>query len=234
MGLNVSVLSFFLALVEMLRAIKDIPLPFHIHVEGGSDEEDEDVVTEGDNNDALRSGSVSFDIGSQAEAIAEGSGLGPNAAASTAATQRKQSRTQPPSATRGPTGRSSSQASIRSTTSSGQPDISYGLRRSTTFVDDAMVEAGFGDDRREQLSAASKFYNRRDFDSKIEGSADGMFRLRRRSTVSTPQQAGLGTGSHNVGTRPDELVGNIPRRSIKNSIFSRKTNTDDDTDTDEP
>ncbi|KAF9173450.1 hypothetical protein BGX20_003157 [Mortierella sp. AD010] len=217
------------------RAIKDIPLPFHIHVEGESDEEDEDVVTEGDNNDALRSGSATSDIGGQAEAIAEGSGLGSNAAVSTAATQRKQSRAQPPSVIRGPTSRSSSQASIHSTASSGQPDISHGLRRSTTFVDDAMVEAGFGDDRREQLSAASKFYNRRDFDSKIEGSADGMFRIRRRSTVSTPQQSGLGTGSHNVGTRPDELVRNTTRKSIKNSMFSRKTNTDeDDTDTDEP
>ncbi|KAF9360251.1 hypothetical protein BGX26_010052 [Mortierella sp. AD094] len=229
-------------------AIKDIPLPFHIHVEGESDEEDEDAGIEGDNNDALKSGSVTFGEGSQM-VIAEGSSLDSNAAASATATQRKQSPVRSPSANGGAISRLSSpagasQISLHSTTSSGRPGIksrpsqssiaTYGLRRSTAFVDNAMTEAGFGDDRREQLSAANKFYDRRDFDSKIEGAAEGLFRIRRRSTVSMPPQTGLGVDTQGVGTNPDGVMGNTPRRSIKNSIFGRRPNTDeDDTDTDE-
>ncbi|KAF9206009.1 hypothetical protein BGZ49_003154 [Haplosporangium sp. Z 27] len=266
MNLNVSVLSFILALIEMLRgrkanerwmwnffrlenehlnncgqfrAIKDIPLPFHIRVEGESDEEEteEDQVSAADNNE--RQGTVKFSDGSQMGALAEGNKpdiktkLG--GATEDAANQLRFSSL---------TGSShsvhttvSSPGGIRPVIKSRPSDASippYDQQRSNTLMVDAMTEAGFADDRREQLVAANKFYGRRDFDSKIaDGPVEGLFRIRRKSSASL-SQIGLGINAQAVNTSQDGLSGSASRsrRNLKNAIFGRKHDTDEDYDSD--
>ncbi|KAF9907622.1 hypothetical protein EC991_010741 [Linnemannia zychae] len=190
MNVNVMVLSFSLALVEVLRrwmwnffrlenehlnncghfrAIKDIPLPFHIRVEGDSDgDEDEDEENEeaegmptkdqdsdtedGEHDDGMN-------VGLSKQHLAPGPHPHPRPASTSAASL--QSGHSQDGINRRPVPK-------RRPSGSGLP---FGLERSNTFVDDAIEQAGFAADQFEQLasSAFSKFYDRRDFESRIDG-----------------------------------------------------------------
>ncbi|KAG0301670.1 hypothetical protein BGZ98_008143 [Dissophora globulifera] len=92
-------------------------------------------------------------------------------------------------------------------------DQLYGIQRSKTFVDKAMVDAGFEENRREHLTAVNKFYDRRDFDSKIDdtpsfptSSSSGergrlglrLLRARTRSASRGGHQDGLGIDTVNA------------------------------------
>ncbi|KAF9113778.1 hypothetical protein BGX27_000812 [Mortierella sp. AM989] len=267
MGLNVRWMWNFFRLENehlnncgQFRAIKDIPLPFHIRVEDESDESDEDGDGDGvageRQGDAVKPGASKSSQGDQMEVVSEGSkpGLSEPAAATTASLH-KQSLVRTTSASGSMANRlgsggpaSASQISIRSISSSrasNRPSLKnrpsqssmapYGLQRSNTFVDNAMTEAGIGEDRKEQVAAANKFYDRRDFDTKIiDCATEGLFRIRRRSTTTVPHTIGLGTDVQGASTDPDGLMESTSRsrRTIKNSIFGRKSHTDED-DTDE-
>ncbi|KAI8600347.1 EXS family-domain-containing protein [Dissophora ornata] len=272
-SLSPFVLSFILALIEIFRrwvwnffrlenehlnncgqfrAIKDIPLPFHILVEGESEEEEEEEEQEGEEqfkHDTERPDVLKFDDGDETYVItAEG---GTSDLKPTEASQKRQqslARTATMRSGRsianlgsaGPTG--TSRASLRSATTSFVGSHRSGLRRrgsqlsespfniqrSNTFVDNAMTEAGFESDRRERLTAINKFYDRRDFDSKIiETPSEGLFTLRTRSSTG-----GLSM-MHGLGVDPQD--GGTPRSAVKrkgSKIFGWMRGSDED-DTDE-
>ncbi|KAF9434611.1 hypothetical protein BGZ76_007725 [Entomortierella beljakovae] len=269
MGLNGLLLSFTLALAEMLRrwmwnffrlenehlnncgqfrAIKDIPLPFHIHIEGSSDEEeieDDASVTESQSG-VIRPGSTKSSRDDQLKVVDPERNLSPNFNASGPSNLRKQSLARSSSSYSGKTvNRSSSaeavdtgRASVHSNTS--QKDrkqslrsrstlslVPYGLQRSNTFVDNAITEAGIGEDRKEQLATANKFYERRDFDTKIESPIEDLFRIRKKSGASSSQNTELGIDMQ--GTRSRQ-IGSGGRRV--SDIFGWRPSTDED-DTEE-
>ncbi|KAI1311892.1 hypothetical protein EDD11_003293 [Mortierella claussenii] len=306
MQLNVMALSFILATVEVLRrwmwnffrlenehlnncgqfrAIKDIPLPFHIRVEGDSDDEEndgdehEDVEREDGRDGQGRShktATVKFSGEEDMEALAEGSGSDPKAAAMALATERsrKQGLARIPSSRSGGSGSgralaaqigspaAASSTSVRSSTPSSvggsvsrrsglrkQPIQTAGMPQSNTFVDDAMVEAGFKDDQREHLTNINKFYDRRDFDTKIiDGAPEGLFRVRTRSNTARSGRDGAGSKLQGLGIDTegesghggavgsggyDGATGGRTRR-IKSRLFgSRDDSGDEDEDTDE-
>lgn len=222
------------------RAIKDIPLPFHIHVEGSSDDE-EDEDDEEENGGLVgrtnKNGKSGVTLASSKAVISEEGTSSPNGTTSEVpASLDKRNMVRSPSALSGRTiSRSnledpanSIHNSIHSTGSKGdrQPSLRnrssqlplapFSLQRSNTFVNDALTEAGLGEDTREQLASANKFFDRRDFDSRIEGSVEGLFRIRNKSTVSMNK----GGEARDSGT--------------KNNIFGWKSNADeDDTDDDD-
>ncbi|KAF9963130.1 Xenotropic and polytropic retrovirus receptor 1 [Modicella reniformis] len=166
MNVNPLVLAFSLALVEIFRrwmwnffrlenehlnncgqfrAIKDIPLPFNIRVEGESDvEEGKERHDEGQGRDDM-------------EIVVEG--LAPIEPRSTSLWKRPTERSQ----------------------------TSYGKLQSGTFVENAMTEAGFGNQQREFISLVNKFFDRRDFDAKVVDGTDGLFKSRAQSdAVGSP------------------------------------------------
>ncbi|KAG0210962.1 hypothetical protein BGX28_008670 [Mortierella sp. GBA30] len=221
MNVNVYFLSFSLALVEVLRrwqwnffrlenehlnncgqfrAIKDIPLPFHIRVKGESDDDDDDEDDEDENksgDEDEHRATAGIDSNTK-DSDRKGNNFHP----STASLHR-------PGAVRSTSSQSSfakqingghahslsniggsatgghdaitSRASVHSAASSQnlsyqynfdqqQPVHPFGTARSNTFVDAAVAEAGFKDSARAVLESeanSNKFYDRRDFDSKI-------------------------------------------------------------------
>ncbi|ORZ16131.1 EXS family-domain-containing protein [Lobosporangium transversale] len=290
--LNGIVLSFILALIEVLRrwmwnffrlenehlnncgqfrAIKDIPLPFHIRVAGNATEEEEDEETEdeAEGRNGVKSeggavkdskkGTVRFTGGEEMEVLAVSNGS-VNGEAATDSSDRasvpsngsRKDRlfessspqnallTVPPLDTDGDgaagVGIGSSSASIRSTgptsikghhriglrkrpSQATMTDHSLGVQRSNTVVDNAMTEAGINEDQREQLTSINKFYDRRDFDSRVlDTISDGFFKISKRSNASR-----AGSIRHGVGAQDPDASGR-----------NRKDSTDDDdTDDDE-
>lgn len=222
------------------RAIKDIPLPFHIHYEGDTSESEE---TDEDNGEQGQGGIETMDdqsakvapvdrISSHApsKASSGGQGAAPGAGDS----------------------RTSVHSNINNRRGSQAPAPERpGVNRSNTFVDVAMAEAGFNDSQREELqrqtdAAANKFFNRRDFDTKMED--DGLFmpirsspRGRTRTGLSaSPANAlspvGLGLNMDGVGgvSQFDLPAAVTPRRktSIGARLFGRRDDSDDEYDDD--
>ncbi|KAF9569246.1 hypothetical protein EC968_002616 [Mortierella alpina] len=215
LGINGAILSFCLALLEVLRrwvwnffrlenehlnncgqfrAIKDIPLPFHIKVEGDTDDDEElyesedeegrdseeQAALQGQENMEVidaESGSGSSDqkISEGSETLSEqdpaGSGLDPAPIAPPGLEHRRTVRKsrKHPKAPR------------------------FGIERSSTFVDHAMAKAGF-DDQRAQLKAASKFYDRRDFETRTIDSVEDLIRTTSRLTRAATKAAKAGGG----------------------------------------
>ncbi|KAF9124219.1 hypothetical protein BGW39_008375 [Mortierella sp. 14UC] len=228
MNVNVMALSFSLALVEVLRrwmwnffrlenehlnncghfrAIKDIPLPFHIRVEddsdGDEDEDEEDEEPEGmsaqdHGSDTEDGGQDGMSAGQSKQHLAPGLYPHPHPASTSAALL--QSGDSQNGINRRPAPRR------RTSGASGPP---FGPDCSSTFVDDAIVEAGFATDQLEQLasSAFSKFYDRRDFESRIDGEdswrsikAKGKNAASPSLSVSgVPTSGGLGLGIESQG-----------------------------------
>ncbi|KAG0034316.1 hypothetical protein BGZ82_005786 [Podila clonocystis] len=253
LNVDVTILSFSLALVEVLRrwqwnffrlenehlnncgqfrAIKDIPLPFHIRYEGETSEpedSDEEDNGEEDQGDAGKTSDQNANVV--------------------------------------PLDRKSSRATFKSSSGQGAPSVhSNNIRRSShappperpnvirsnTFVDAAMAEAGFNESQRVELqrqtdSAASKFFNRRDFDTKMDD--DGLLprtshrgRSRTRTDLGAspanamaPSPVGLGLSMEGGGISTFDLpAAATPRQktNIGARLFGRRHDSDDDYDDD--
>ncbi|KAF9190661.1 hypothetical protein BGZ50_000123 [Haplosporangium sp. Z 11] len=218
-SINTMILAFSLALVEVLRrwmwnffrlenehlnncgqfrAIKDIPLPFHIHIEGESDEEYE-TDEEGEEADQakdtesipaqdIQDGELAIDgQPSAAPILSKPVGLGRTSS----------------SVSQSDLGSSNAEATgssvHRATTTNGArrrqtrkkrhhlpAEPRFGLERSKTFVEDAMAEAGYADEQRQHLNEVNKFYDRRDFETRVIDVAEELFRsYPRTNTVRT-------------------------------------------------
>jgi hypothetical protein len=186
------------------RAIKDIPLPFHIRVAGDSDEdedEDEDENTEG--MSVKDHGSDTE--GDEQDGEQDGAGIGqPKPYHPVASSSRVSIQSGDASSQTGVVRRPVPPKRRQSGSSSFGPP--FGLERSTTFVDDALEQAGFASDQFEQLasSALNKFYDRRDFESRIDGGEESYRRHKARnskalSTPGIPLGTGLGIDSQGSG-----------------------------------
>jgi len=195
------------------RAIKDIPLPFRIRVEGDSDAEEEEVEEE-----EVEEVHETLEPDQRKSLSAEGIDSGAAVPISNSSTPSRQlsrqhsqahtiqsignaSRTSFPSPGSGPRRRpsraspsprpSSSALSALSALVEGTPML---VPRSRTFVEDAMVEAGFGDHQREHLVGglnSIKFYDRRDFDSKIVDVPEILLSSKRRPLRSSASTSAL-------------------------------------------
>ncbi|KAF9953799.1 hypothetical protein BGZ72_005133 [Mortierella alpina] len=211
LGINGAILSFTLALLEVLRrwvwnffrlenehlnncgqfrAIKDIPLPFHIRVEGDTDDEEE--LYESEDEDGLESEERAALQGQEGmEVIDADSGSGSSSTQKASDTNESldeqplvgSSPDQPPVA---PPGLEHRRTVKRSRTHAKAPR--FGIERSTTFVENAMAKAGF-DDQRAQLKAASKFYDRRDFETRTIDSVEDLIRTTSRLTRAATKAA---------------------------------------------
>ncbi|KAG0057269.1 hypothetical protein BGZ83_000059 [Gryganskiella cystojenkinii] len=254
--------------VGMFRAIKDIPLPYHIRIEGEcdseeqeSEEEEQAGVDQGAMKDPATTTTATAEEGDDHKAAPE----------STSASRRHTSRQQ------SGLGRMSSASGSVSYASVQSPGEDTGLRRrgsrsssyylrpgstgfatppmlphSRTFVDDAMVEAGFGEHQREHLVGAdlssNKFYDRRDFDSKIMDVPEIVTRMKpkSRSPTTGPDSsslAGLGMEYPDLtgeASSPASPLSAVPKRNqtigerIKSGFFGRlRDDSDDEEDDDE-
>lgn len=222
------------------RAIKDIPLPYHIRVEGEFDvaEEEEEEEAEADveeNHDTTEPDQHKDpSSGGASSAVAV-----PGSTSSTPSRQlsRQHSRGHtirssgstsrnsfqlPASSVRKHLSRASSSrpsSSVLSALAEGSPML---VPRSKTFVEDAMAEAGFGDHQREHLVGgltSNKFYDRRDFDSKIVDIPEVSFTTKPKPprssaasaaglTVNTmPMQSSSGTRGGQQSVRGSSLTG---------------------------
>ncbi|KAF9191532.1 hypothetical protein BGZ50_009299 [Haplosporangium sp. Z 11] len=134
----------------------------------------------------------------------------------------------------------------------------FGLARRNSFVEAAVAEAGFKDAQLDALdsetSNSNKFYDRRDFDSKIIDADSNLWGLRGRPVTESSSMHGLhalsqgavrsGTANEdavaalaNTQRRPKSLV--VPRRQmslgarIRQSIFGKGRSSDSDEEDDE-
>ncbi|KAG0033282.1 hypothetical protein BGZ81_008867 [Podila clonocystis] len=247
LNVDVTILSFSLALVEVLRrwqwnffrlenehlnncgqfrAIKDIPLPFHIHYEGDTSEPEDSDEDNGEENqdDAGKTNAnvVPLDRKSSRATFKSSSGQGAPSVRSN--NIRRGSQAPPPE----------------------RPSVI----RSNTFMDAAMAEAGFNESQREELqrqtdAAASKFFNRRDFDTKMDDdghlpSSSHRGRSRTRTDLSpanakAPSPVGLGLSMESGGLSTFDLpAAATPRQktNIGARLFGRRHDSDDDYDDD--
>ncbi|KAG0055576.1 hypothetical protein BGZ83_008187 [Gryganskiella cystojenkinii] len=131
----------------------------------------------------------------------------------------------------------------------------FGIARSNSFVEAAVAEAGFKDSQKEALATETdnKFYDRRDFDSKIlDADTSGLWGSKgpraggrdRSMTASSSfhglQSLGLGGGAGLSGTGGGGAVTSDDRRSgrrkasigtrMRASIFGRAKSSDEDDD----
>lgn len=224
------------------RAIKDIPLPFHIRVTGDSDNEDEDEGAEGM---SAKDHDSDTDSGEH-----DGTGTGqfkPHQYPVNSSRASIQSGDASPGA--GVVRRPTLKRGQSGSSSFGPP---FGLARSTTFVDDALEQAGFASDQLEQLASStlSKFYDRRDFESRIDGGEEYYRSHKARSNKASlpssgPISVGLGIDSQGGGgaqapagvssdatsTRTKPRLGNI----LQSGILAWRNGSDevDDDDSDD-
>ncbi|KFH65109.1 hypothetical protein MVEG_08590 [Podila verticillata NRRL 6337] len=259
--MDTRILAFGLALVEVLRrwqwnffrlenehlnncgqfrAIKDIPLPFHIHYEGDTSEPEE--TDEEYNGEQDQVGIETMD--NQSVKVAPLGRKSSNAPSKTSLGGQGAAH-----------GAGDSRISVHSNNNrqgSQAPAPEHpGLNRSYTFMDAAMAEAGFNDNQREELqrqtdATANKFFNRRDFDTKMDD--DGLFMPIRSSPrgrtrtglTASPANAlspvGLGLNMDGVGgvSQFDLPAAVTPRRktSIGARLFGRRDDSDDEYDVD--
>ncbi|KAF9114965.1 hypothetical protein BGX27_009293 [Mortierella sp. AM989] len=295
MNVNVMVLSFTLALLEVLRrwqwnffrlenehlnncgqfrAIKDIPLPFHIRVEDDEDEEGEEDEMEEDEEEVenlreyernerydrqpqeengrnyaftqlptssppeqpghLRSSSSHSSFaehinGDNAHGLSS-LGRGHQTLHSTRGRRRQSeiwdrvpkksfSHSQFYSADMGGRGAGNN---------SEAPFQSFGIERSSTFVESAMAEAGFKDTQLEALASetnnSNKFYDRRDFDTKIIDTESRMWRIKSRSKTAGQSLHRLQSMSVDSGRdiALEERLANEDRRGRSQAMPRRK------------
>lgn len=213
------------------RAIKDIPLPFHIHLETDSESDHEDDMEQRDYERHNQTDGLEDDL----EVIAEGSGSSPKASRPHLKRRSRTTMGLPANDTLG--SEQADRASLHSGAASLRPaglrkrpsETVDGLQQSGAFVDNAMAEAGYGEDQREFLASVNKFFDRRDFDSRIE-EADGLFGMKR---------SGSG-GSSGRATHADAPAGGTgpsgPGRgkNKKGGLFGwHSVSDDDDTDDDD-
>lgn len=182
------------------RAIKDIPLPFHIRVAGDSDgDEDEEEM------DEVAEGMSAKDNGSDTEDGEQGDiGIGTSESRQrrhlAASTSQASLHSGDISSQTGVVRRPSPKRRPSGASSLGPP---FGLERSNAFVDDALGQAGFASEQLEQLasSAFSKFYDRRDFESRMDGDEETYRSHKARSNKAPPTTTvsrvttGLGLGT---------------------------------------
>ncbi|KAF9162628.1 hypothetical protein DFQ26_003381 [Actinomortierella ambigua] len=294
-GVTVHLLSFSLAMLEMLRrwvwnffrlenehinnvgqfrAIKDIPLPFHIRVHGDSDDEDE----EDDEREQLQNREG-------AAAAAKSAGTRPASAldggrpphperwgsgfSGTSGAQR--SSTMPVPGVPSRASSSNLSQSLGSEGDNGGGVDQQGLfevSRTSDFVDTAVAETGFHETPSPASVAAEleeanasiirrgRFYNRRDFDSRfLDGDDDGILgsRVTRSMSLNAAFPSSLSSGHmpgllqtvlgvNQGGGEEGGLAAPQPRRQysaggigarMRNTIFGRRTSSDDDYDTEE-
>ncbi|KAG0369636.1 hypothetical protein BGZ54_009368 [Gamsiella multidivaricata] len=239
--INAFALSFIMALIEVLRrwiwnffrlenehlnncgqfrAIKDIPLPFHIRVEGESEEEKGDEG-EGwkshEQGDHERGAAVKSQGEHDLGVLAGESGSTSKAPGTdTASRSRRQGLSRSASSRSGrgaalqiePEGHAgTSQASVHSAAKptgsvhrkaprrrpSQTSEGPFGIQRSNSFVDQAMTEAGIDALQKEHLTALNKFYDRRDFDTKIiDAPHEPLKPGTRPNTVGSSRSLGIG------------------------------------------
>ncbi|KAF9926115.1 Xenotropic and polytropic retrovirus receptor 1 [Linnemannia zychae] len=268
MSVDVMILSFSLALVEVLRrwmwnffrlenehlnncghfrAIKDIPLPFHIKVEGDSDgdEYEDDNGNENAENISVQDHGSDTKDGRQ-----EGTGV------NISISKQKRAAGGHPAASASQTslfsGGQPRRRPVPKRWASGSSGPPFGLERSSTFVDDAMAQAGFGSTQLEQLasSAFAKFYNRRDFESRIDSGESSHRNIKSRAkTFSLKSNVGSSTGlgiNHSGGgigigepsrtNSPADSRSIKPaaslRSSLKSSVHAKRDESEDDEDDD--
>lgn len=169
------------------RAIKDIPLPFHIHYEGDTSEPEESDEEDGEQGQG--------DAGTMDD---QGAKVVPLDRKSSRATFKSSSGGQGTA-----DGGGDSRISVYSNNRRGSlapPVERPSVGRSNTFVDAAMAEAGFNDSQREELqrqaeAVANKFFNRRDFDTKMD---DDEFLLRTSPRGRSRTRTGLGASPANA------------------------------------
>ncbi|KAF9325417.1 hypothetical protein BG006_011100 [Podila minutissima] len=260
LNVDVMILSFSLALVEVLRrwqwnffrlenehlnncgqfrAIKDIPLPFHIHYEDDTSEPEE--FDEEDGKQGQGDAGTMDDQGVKVVPL-----------------DRKSSRASFKSSSGGQGtahGGGDRQISVPSNNRRGSlapPPEHPSVGRSNTFVDAAMAEAGFNESQREEMqrqtdAVANKFFNRRDFDTKMD---DDEFLLRTSPRGRSRTRTGLGAPANAMGPSPVGLGLNMegddgistfdlpatatPRQktNIGARLFKRRDDSDDDFDYD--
>ncbi|CAO3565673.1 unnamed protein product [Mortierella alpina] len=228
LGINGAILSFCLALLEVLRrwvwnffrlenehlnncgqfrAIKDIPLPFHIRLEGDTDDEEELYESEGEEgSDSEEQAAVQGQEDMEVIVADSGSGSADQKVSDTGGTLAEQDSTgsglDPSPAA--PPGLKHRRTVKRSCTHAKAPR--FGIERSTTFVDHAMAKAGF-DDQRAQLKAASKFYDRRDFETRTIDSVEDLIRTTSRLTRAATKASGASRGgAGGAGSAPAAQV----------------------------
>ncbi|KAF9958004.1 hypothetical protein BGZ70_009343 [Mortierella alpina] len=248
LGINGAILSFCLALLEVLRrwvwnffrlenehlnncgqfrAIKDIPLPFHIRLEGDTDDEEELYESEEEGSDSEGQAAVQGQEDMEVIVADSGSGASDQKASDTGETLAEQDSTSsgldPPPAT--PPGLEHRRTVKRSRTHAKAPR--FGIERSTTFVDHAMAKAGF-DDQRAQLKAASKFYDRRDFETRTIDSVEDLIRTTSRLTraatkASRAPRGGASAGQVQHGQGPVDTDGQGGASEAGPSTERRKT-----------
>lgn len=246
---NVLTLSFILALVEVLRrwmwnffrlenehlnncgqfrAIKDIPLPFHIHVEGETESDMEEEEMEGLDGNNQEQGSADGPKAQDTQvAVAEGVSQDQQSLRLSLKHRRKSSRGGENVGLDSPISPVSPTRPLPRKRPSERSEEGLGRPQSNAFVDNAMVEAGFADDQRELLTSVNKFFERRDFDTK-DVDNDGLFRTKSRprsgtvGTTSDLQNGGVGSG------------GTLWRKNSKiGSLFNWGKDSDDDTTDDD-
>lgn len=213
------------------RAIKDIPLPFHIRVEGET-ESGSDSDNHGENGKEKESegqGKTGRTGEDDMEVIAEGSGSDPTA-----------SHPHPEHGTSihedgapgphdvGP--QPGTTGARRQSLWKRRPSEMVGESPSGAFLDNAMAEAGFGDAQRQVLASASKFFDRRDFDSKVEDDMDGLFKSRARSNTGG---LSIVTGLFDPQDRGGIPSGTAWSKSPKKGVFDWSRESDDDEESDD-
>ncbi|KAG9065305.1 Xenotropic and polytropic retrovirus receptor 1 [Linnemannia hyalina] len=226
-NVNVMIISFILAFGEVLRrwmwnffrlenehlnncghfrAIKDIPLPFHIHVAEDSDEdENEEEEMDEDAEDV-----AAKDNGSDTEDGEQG-GIG----SGTDESKQRHHLAASTSQASFPVGDISSQTGVirrpspkRKPSGSSYSGPPFGLDRSSTFVDDALGQAGFATEQLEQLASTTynKFYDRRDFESRIDGDEE-TYRGHKARSNKAPSRTTASRSTGGLGLGIDSSVG---------------------------
>ncbi|KAF9975814.1 hypothetical protein BGZ73_000355 [Actinomortierella ambigua] len=267
---NVYILSFTLAMLEMIRrwvwnffrlenehinnvgqfrAIKDIPLPFHIRIRGDSDEEDDEdddrehvgaressaTPTKGNGirSPSSMDGIKAPQVERQRSGISDISGI-------------RRSSSVPAGASSTSLATSVPHDGSDATSVIDQHGV-FGVSRISDFVDTAVAETGFHetplptcvseglDDVGEAILRRGRFYNRRDFDSRfLDGDDDGILgpRIRQVSSSSTfPAPSGqmpgllqtvlgMGQSGEEGGSVPPQ-----PRRQLSGGFGARMRNT---------
>ncbi|KAG0226777.1 hypothetical protein BGW42_003429 [Actinomortierella wolfii] len=270
--IDVYILSFSLALLEMLRrwvwnffrlenehinnvgqfrAIKDIPLPFHIRVRGDSDEEDEEDYERNRRREDLNT------AGSRPGSVVDDGDLAPPFAAN--ADRRGSTFSSasglPPRTTSLPISTFSEQVSRKPSSTYSQSQPIYGatgdqqglfeVSRTSDYLDAAIAETGFHEAdlspaTHDDVEARGKFYNRRDFDSRLvdiddESGLGHRTRALARSLTTSPMSAGGGEGD--AALSPPRIrrhrTSGLGAR-MRNTIFGhKKPSSDEEYETDE-
>ncbi|KAG0260556.1 hypothetical protein BG011_001829 [Mortierella polycephala] len=231
-NINTMILAFSLALVEVLRrwmwnffrlenehlnncgqfrAIKDIPLPFHIRIEGESDDEEYETDEESEEDDQTNDTEIiptqgvqdgALDIDGQSSAVPilpkpRGLGRTSSSVSQSGLGGSSNAETTGSSVHRETTTDGARQRQTRKKRHHLPTEPRIGLERSNTFVEDAMTEAGYADEQRQHLNEVNKFYDRRDFETRVIDVAEELLRSYPRTNAART------THSHRLHNEPE-------------------------------